>query len=313
MLVVIILDQLLYLKGWFAEIWAFRYIIAICPIYYLKADDPGWAIPLLFLTILAHIPFLVTYRFSLIFLSLIGPLVFIFIKGLGNLQAVANGIAALIGGSLLSYLFIFLHQNRRDRLEAEHKDQLIKGILETSSDGILLLDTKGNILSSNAGFQKMVSQSEDVITGLNLHDYIFKAAEEAFVINNGEFDLKLKGKDETILYVFLRIQSLYKGNNLSGYIATISDITERKKAEEALRQNEERYRDLFDNAPIGYIEIDKEGRIKAVNNAELEMLGYTFEEMIGKYIWGFGLETAEKMIKDILGGKGSCLLYTSDA
>ncbi|GEM_PF-1036513 len=302
-LAVTILDHLLYLKGWLALIWAFRYIIALSPVYYLKADDPGWAIPLLFLTLMAHIPFLVTCRFSLMFLSLLVPLALILLKGMGNLQIVAKGIAALIGGSLCSYLFIFFHQNRLDRLEAEHKDQLIKGILETSSDGILLLDTRGNILSSNAGFQKMVSQKEDAITGLNIHDMILKGAQDIFEINDGEFDLKLKGKDDTILYVFLRIQSLYKGHKLSGYIATISDITERKKAEEALRQNEERYRDLFYNAPIGYIEIDKEGRIKAVNNAELEMLGYTFEEMIGKYIWNFGLETAEKMIKHILGGK----------
>ncbi len=303
-LAVTILDRLFYLKGWLAEIWAFRYIIVLIPIYYLKADDPGWIIPLLFLTIIAHTPFLVTYRFPLIFLSLLMPLVLIFLKGMGNLQMAVKGIAALAGGSIFSYLFIFFLQNRRDRIEAEHKDKLIKAILETSSDGILLLDAKGEILSSNAGFQKMVSQREEVIAGLNLHDFIAKSAQDVFVINDGKFDLKLKGKDDTILYVYLRIQSLYKGNKLSGYIATISDITERKKSEEALKQNEERYRDLFDNAPIGYIEVDKEGRITAVNNAELKLLGYTFEEMIGKYIWDFGLETAKKKISDILGGNG---------
>ncbi|MBN1906090.1 MAG: PAS domain-containing protein [Deltaproteobacteria bacterium] len=302
-LAVTILDHLLYLKGWFAEIWAFRYIIALSPVYYLKANDPAWAIPLLFLTLMAHTPFLSTYRFYLIFLTLLMPLVIFFLKGMGNFQAVVKGLTALIGGSLFSYLFIFFQQNRRDRIEAEHKDQLIKGILETSSDGILLLDPKGEILSSNAGFQKMVSQREEVIVGLNLKDFILKASQDVFIINDGALDLKLKGKDDKPLYVFLRIQNLYKGNKLSGYIATISDITERKKAEEALRQNEERYRDLFDNAPIGYIEIDKEGRITAVNNAELDMLGYTYEKIIGKYIWNFGLVNAEKKIKDILGGK----------
>ncbi|MBN2420267.1 MAG: diguanylate cyclase, partial [Deltaproteobacteria bacterium] len=114
--------------------------------------------------------------------------------------------------------------------------QLIKAILETSSDGILLLDTGGCILSSNAGFQKMVLQREEAIAGLNIHDFISKESQDIFELNEGKFDLRLKGKDDTPLNVFLRIQNLYKGNNLSGYIATIGDITERKKLEDRLRK-----------------------------------------------------------------------------
>ncbi|MBN2420560.1 MAG: PAS domain-containing protein, partial [Deltaproteobacteria bacterium] len=185
-----VLDHLLFFKDRFAQIWAFRYIIALSPVYYLKSDDPGWAIPLFFLTVIAHLPFLVTYRFSLIFLSLLGPLVLILLKGLGNFQGVIQGITALIGGSVFSYLFIFFQQNRRDRLEAEHKDQLIKAILETSSDGILLLDTGGYILSSNAGFQKMVLQREEAIAGLNIHDFISKESQDIFELNEGKFDLR---------------------------------------------------------------------------------------------------------------------------
>ena len=64
-------------------------------------------------------------------------------------------------------------------------------------------------------------------------------------------------------------------------------ITIRNQAEEALRENEKRYIDLFDLAPIGYHELDIEGRITRINRTELDMLGYTREEMIGQFGWKF--------------------------
>jgi len=64
----------------------------------------------------------------------------------------------------------------------------------------------------------------------------------------------------------------------------------RKRAEKALRQGEERFRQLYDEAPVGYQEVDAEGRITRVNRTELEMLGYTAEEMLGQFLWKFNVE-----------------------
>jgi PAS domain S-box-containing protein len=50
---------------------------------------------------------------------------------------------------------------------------------------------------------------------------------------------------------------------------------------------------LFDEAPVGYVELDTEGRITQVNRTELAMLGYTAEEMIGQPIWKFNVEEEE--------------------
>ena len=48
-----------------------------------------------------------------------------------------------------------------------------------------------------------------------------------------------------------------------------------KLAVEALGESEERYRNLYDEAPMGYMEYDTEGRITKINRRELEMLGYS--------------------------------------
>jgi diguanylate cyclase (GGDEF)-like protein/PAS domain S-box-containing protein len=53
------------------------------------------------------------------------------------------------------------------------------------------------------------------------------------------------------------------------------------------RAEAERYRALFDEAPVAYHELDTEGRICRVNRAEVEMLGYTKEEMLDRYVWEF--------------------------
>jgi PAS domain S-box-containing protein len=60
--------------------------------------------------------------------------------------------------------------------------------------------------------------------------------------------------------------------------------------EEKLRERESQYEELFDNAPIGYHEVDTQGRILRVNCTELEMLGYTAEEMLGRPVWEFSAD-----------------------
>ncbi|MCX7704915.1 MAG: diguanylate cyclase [bacterium] len=65
------------------------------------------------------------------------------------------------------------------------------------------------------------------------------------------------------------------------------DITDKKLIEESLRENERRYKDLWNNAPVAYHIVDRNGIIMDVNKTELKLLGYKKNEMIGKPIFDF--------------------------
>ncbi len=86
------------------------------------------------------------------------------------------------------------------------------------------------------------------------------------------------------------------GSQIAGAVANVLLFIQLKRAEEAMRESEEKFRDLYDHAPVGYHEYDKEGRITKVNRTDLEMLGYTSEELIGQPIWK--LNVGEEIVRE---------------
>jgi PAS domain S-box-containing protein len=76
-----------------------------------------------------------------------------------------------------------------------------------------------------------------------------------------------------------------------GIVVRTVDITDRKRAEDALQMSEAQFRDLFESAPVAYHELDRDGVIRRVNRAECALLGYEAGDMLGRPIWEFVAET----------------------
>ncbi len=90
----------------------------------------------------------------------------------------------------------------------------------------------------------------------------------------------------------------YEDNRISGWrenyvyklpsgeiVAVYDDITERKQAQEGLLESEQRFRDFFENAPIGFHIFGPDQTIIDINDAELEMIGYQKNEIVDKKTW----------------------------
>ncbi len=86
-----------------------------------------------------------------------------------------------------------------------------------------------------------------------------------------------RAKDELEIKVAERTKELRAANEQLRF-----ELTERKRAEEALRRSAEEIRDLYNHAPCGYHSLNKDGLFTRVNDTELQWLGYTREEVVGK-------------------------------
>lgn len=123
-------------------------------------------------------------------------------------------------------------------------------------------------------------------------------------------DVELTHKDGSITPVEMKVNLLRdSAGHPTGYLGVTRDITERKKAEEALRESQEELQAIFDNARDGIALFDLEGRLLKVNKRVLEVGGYTTDEISGKtfdLLEMFTPESIERMFtaKDmILSGK----------
>jgi len=87
----------------------------------------------------------------------------------------------------------------------------------------------------------------------------------------------------------------------------IGQFIERKRAEEELKRSEERFRSLFDEAPVAYHELDAAGLIRRVNRTECELLGYSAEELLGKdvceLVWPGEREESREAVRKKLAGE----------
>jgi PAS domain S-box-containing protein len=82
------------------------------------------------------------------------------------------------------------------------------------------------------------------------------------------------------------------------------DITDRKLGELALQKSREEFKELFDSAPIGYHELDAQGRIVRVNQTELKMLGRRAGDLTGQFVWSISAdpESARRAVLEKLNG-----------
>ena len=83
-------------------------------------------------------------------------------------------------------------------------------------------------------------------------------------------------------------------------VGTTHDITERRRAEEVLRESEMRHRTLYEKTPVMVHSIDQEGRLVSVSDTWLDTLGYTRDEVIGRASTDFLTETSRWFAGEIV-------------
>ena len=117
-----------------------------------------------------------------------------------------------------------------------------------------------------------------------------RRAAEAAIAEGKPYELELRAfrKDgETRICKAMGFPETGKDGQVVRLFGLLQDITEHKKAVQSLKQSEQKFHLLFDNAPIGYQSLEKNACFLEVNQAWLDILGYERQEVIGKWFGDF--------------------------
>ncbi|MBD3362974.1 PAS domain S-box protein [Candidatus Dojkabacteria bacterium] len=178
----------------------------------------------------------------------------------------------------------------------EEKNQLISQqniLLENISEGVFLKDTKGKFVAVNQAYIDLMPYINKDPAGKGLFEVFPKNIAKKYnklekrvlkegnkIIAEGVLEHK-DGRQIDIISSLVPVTNS-KGEN-TGIVGTLFDMTKQKEAEKIIKESEQRFRVLYENAPIAYQSLDDKGRILEVNKAWLTMLGYQKkDEVIGK-------------------------------
>ncbi len=178
-----------------------------------------------------------------------------------------------------------------ERKSAEIASHHVASLVHFSDDAIIGKDLNSIITTWNKGAEKIFGYTADEIVGTSIMRLIpaDRVDEENLIlgkIKRGEsvehFETLRQTKSGRLIAVSVTASPI---KNAAGKAIGVSkvarDITERKRAEEARRASEERYRSLFEYAPDGILIGDPENYYIDANSTMCRMLGYTHDELIG--------------------------------
>ncbi len=186
---------------------------------------------------------------------------------------------------------------RRAQEEIKGARDFLEEVFKTSADGIMVTSApSGEITMVNSALEKMLGYSKDELIGLN-----------PYVLTPDEDELKEKGvafitqlfenqvvtgaeqtwlrKDGSLLEVERNAALLHDGKgNVKGAVATVRDITQRKRDENILRETKDHLDNLIESSLDGILVLDSLGHLTRTNRSILELTGYTEKEIVGKHI-----------------------------
>jgi diguanylate cyclase (GGDEF)-like protein/PAS domain S-box-containing protein len=173
--------------------------------------------------------------------------------------------------------------------ESEEKYQ---NILESIEDGYYEVDLRGNLTLFNDSLCRIHGYTRDELVGMNYREYMDDiTAEHVFKTFNGVYqtgepakgtnwEIIRKDGSRKIIEASVSLIGDYSGNPI-GFRGIIRDITEKKRAEQALRESEEKYRTIIENMEEGYFEVDLRGDFTFFNDSLSTITGYSRTELMG--------------------------------
>ena len=203
----------------------------------------------------------------------------------------------LLGGGLLVAILVAIsvYQAQKAAWRSRKLEQgktAFERLFDASGDALLVVGRDGRILRANQRIQPLFGYTPEEVMGKQTEMLLPARLRASHPPRRADFfahpqplsvgaslDAHGRRKDGSEFPVDISLSPLQSERELQ-VLASVRDITERKQAEEALRQSEERFRSLFENSPLGLALVDKEYRYISINESYCRMLGYSAAELL---------------------------------
>lgn len=223
-----------------------------------------------------------------------------------------SSVPVIINGEQLAIVMgRDISQQRLMEEKLRESEKLLSSILQAAPIGIGLVKERVFYWINDA-FVKMLGYNKKELIGQN-SAMIYPSKEiweEVGLVKYArlkkdkiaQVESRFRTKDGKEIDVLLSSVALNPKNNTESTIFTAIDITQNKASERILKENEERYRTLFENMAQGVYYQGSDGKFLDVNRAALRILGITKEQFLGKASppseWKFTNETLEEIHED---------------
>jgi PAS domain S-box-containing protein len=178
-------------------------------------------------------------------------------------------------------------QARRQKEVAQNElrasEERLRNLIETANEGICTIDADDRTTFVNAKMAAMLGRTSDEILGQSAFDFVDPGQYDELRaairggrdMASGSSEIILLSANGTLIVTSMNY-SPFTGpdGQYAGGLAMISDITDRKRAEERLRESEKRYRLLFERTLTGVFRARADGSVLEGNEAFVRMLGY---------------------------------------
>jgi two-component system cell cycle sensor histidine kinase/response regulator CckA len=197
---------------------------------------------------------------------------------------ISKGMLFVIVTTILLYSAARYHVSAATMTETT-----LRHVFEKSQVGIVLLSLDGKIVDCNSSFSTFLSCPKSELIGTPIRDWVHgEQSDEAERLFNllittktaYRAERKYVRRDEQEVWGMISASLIEGKEKEPGFVLfMVEDVTEARRAHEALARSEARLRRLVQSDVIGILFWDLDGTIKNTNNAMLQMLGYNSEEV----------------------------------
>ncbi len=180
--------------------------------------------------------------------------------------------------------------SRKKQEELSHSEEKYRAIFESFYDVYYRTDRDGKVIDISPSIQSQAGYDPSEVIGHPVTVFFIEpAARDTFITKIKEsgwindYELELKGKDGNPIETSVSARIVYDENQVpAGIEGILRNITERKRIELALKDSEQKYRDLVDNALVGVYRTNISGDILFVNEALSKLTGFASPEEMKK-------------------------------